>query len=55
MKMYFSVKSISKNLDDYDHIKLITEEDPLQVKKIFLISKENSCQIINFFDLAGKF
>ena len=40
LKMYFSVKSISKNLDDYDHIKLITEEDPLQVKKMFLISKD---------------
>ncbi len=29
--MYFSVKTISKNLDDYDHIKLITEEEPLRV------------------------
>ncbi len=29
--MYFSVKNISKKLDDYDHIKLITEQDPLQV------------------------
>lgn len=31
LKMYFSVKIISKNLDDYDHIKLITEQDPLLV------------------------
>jgi len=29
--MYLSVKTISKSLDDYDHIKLITEEEPLQV------------------------
>ena len=31
LKMYMCVKTISKNLDDYDHIKLITEEEPLQV------------------------
>lgn len=31
LKLYFSVKTISKSLDDYDHIKLITEQDPLQV------------------------
>lgn len=31
LKMYLSVKTISKSLDDYDHIKLITEEEPLQV------------------------
>jgi hypothetical protein len=30
--MYFSVKNITNSLDDYDHIKLITEQDPLQVK-----------------------
>jgi hypothetical protein len=35
LKMYLSVKSITKNLDDYDHIKLITEQDPLQVKNLF--------------------
>ena len=29
--MYFSVKNISKKLDDYNHIKLVTEQDPLQV------------------------
>jgi hypothetical protein len=30
--MYFSVKTISKSLEDYDHIKLVTEQEPLQVK-----------------------
>jgi hypothetical protein len=38
LKMYLSVKSITKNLDDYDHIKLITEQDPLQVKNLFFFS-----------------
>ncbi|CAF1004897.1 unnamed protein product [Brachionus calyciflorus] len=32
LSLYFSVKNISKNLDDYDHIKLIAEQDPLKVK-----------------------
>lgn len=32
LNLYFSVKTISKSLDDYNHIKLIAEQDPVQVK-----------------------
>jgi hypothetical protein len=32
LKIYFTVKTVSKGFDDYDHIKMITEQDPLQVE-----------------------
>jgi len=41
LKMYMCVKTISKNLDDYDHIKLITEEEPLQVIVRITMSSAN--------------
>lgn len=46
--MYLSVKTISKSLDDYDHIKLITEEEPLQVSLIVLLNL-NKYQCIQCF------